>query len=65
MSKVKMDLTTAKWIADKAQHDLGAFPVYMVECGKCGAAYIPDMGHDCKTVIELEFTEEVTEEQDE
>ena len=64
MSKIKMDLETAKWIADKAQNDLSAFPIEMAECEKCGAVYLPELGHDCAKVIELVFhgTEEMEHE---
>ncbi len=57
MSKIKMDLETAKWIADKAQNDLSAFPVEFVVCDKCGAAFLPELGHDCTNVIEIDFHE--------
>lgn len=60
MSKIKWDLETAKWVADKAQNDIAAFPVELVQCKKCGAVFMPELGHDCNNVIELEF-HEVTE----
>lgn len=55
MSKIKMDLETAKWIADKAQNDISAFPVEFVECDKCGAVFLPHIGHDCSNTVEFEF----------
>lgn len=60
MSKIKMDLETAKWVADKAQNDIAAFLFEFVECEKCGAVFMPELGHDCNNVIELGF-HEVTE----
>lgn len=60
MSKIKWDLETAKWVADKAQNDIAAFPVELVECEKCGAVFMPELGHDCNNVVEIEF-HEVTE----
>lgn len=59
MSKIKFDLDTAKWIADKAQNDRSVFPVGFIECEKCGAAYIPSLGHNCRNVIEIDFREPV------
>lgn len=65
MSKIKMDLKTAKWIADKAQNDLSVFPIEMAECEKCGAVYLSELGHSCEKVIELEFHDvEETEHED-
>ena len=54
MSTIKMDLNTAKWVADKAQNDLSVFPVEFDICNKCGAAFLPELGHDCGNVIELD-----------
>lgn len=55
MSKIKFDLKTAKWIADKAQNDISAFPVELIECDKCGAVFSPSLGHDCTNVIDIDF----------
>ena len=55
MSKIKFDLETAKWIADKAQNDASVFPVEFEECEKCGAAFLPELGHDCTNVIDIDF----------
>ena len=57
MSIITMDLKTAKWIADKAQNDIAAFPVEMAECEKCGAVFIPALGHTCGDTIDLDFHE--------
>ena len=55
MSKIKFDLGTAKWIADKAQNDISVFPVELIECDKCGAAFSPSLGHDCTNAIDIDF----------
>lgn len=55
MSKIKMDLLTAEWIVDKAENDVSAFPMELDECEECGAVYIPALGHDCDTVVDIEF----------
>lgn len=55
MNKIKFDLNTAKWIADKAQNDISAFPVELVECNKCGAVFSPALGHDCTNTIYINF----------
>ncbi len=55
--KRKMDIETAKYIADKAQNDRSVFPVEFEECERCGAQYIKALGHDCKNVIELTWHE--------
>lgn len=55
MSKIKFDLETAKWIANKAQNDISAFPVELIECDKCGAVFNPSLGHDCTNVINIDF----------
>ena len=65
MSKIKMDLATARWIADKAQNDASVFPVEFEECEKCGAAFLPELGHDCRNVIDMNFNEAEGEIQDE
>ena len=55
MSKIKMDLDTARWIADKAQNDTSVFPVEFVTCERCGAAFVPSLGHNCRNVIDIDF----------
>ena len=55
MSKIKFDLDTAKWIADKAQNDLSAFPVELIECDKCGAVFLLGSAHDCTNTIDIDF----------
>ena len=50
---VKWDLETAKYIVDKAVNDRAVFPVKLEECNQCGAAYIPELGHDCSKIIEV------------
>ena len=52
---MKMDLETAKWLVDKAQNDISAFPVEFEECEQCGAAYLPFLKHDCDHVIDIPF----------
>lgn len=52
-STVKMDLKTAQYITDKAVNDRSVFPIEFEECEKCGAAYIPELGHDCNKTIEI------------
>lgn len=52
-STVKMDLKTAQYITDKAVNDRSVFPIEFEECEKCGAAYIPELGHDCNETIEI------------
>lgn len=63
MRKIKMDLATARWIADKAQNDASVFPVEFEKCEKCGGAFLPELGHDCRNVIDINFNE--VEEEDE
>ena len=62
MSKIKWDLESAKWVADKAQNDISAFPVELIECDKCGAVFLPHIGHDCKNTVDIEFHEGVEDE---
>lgn len=50
---MKIDLKTAEYIADKAQNDRSVFPIAFEECEKCGAAYIPSLGHDCNKIFDL------------
>lgn len=50
---VKLDLKTAQYITDKAVNDRSVFPIGFEECEKCGAAYIPELGHDCSKIIEI------------
>lgn len=50
---VKLDLKTAQCIVDKAVNDRSVFPIEFEECEKCGAAYIPELGHDCDKIIEV------------
>lgn len=59
MKRIKMDLDTARWIADKAQNDTSVFPVEFVTCEKCGAAFVPTPGHNCRNCIEIDFYDEV------
>ncbi len=62
MSKIKWDLESAKWVADKVQNDFSVFPVELIQCVKCGAVLVPHIGHNCKNTVEIEFHEgEVTE----
>lgn len=61
---MKMDLKTAEWLIDKMQNDQSVFPIGYEECEKCGASYIPSLGHDCNKVIEIpthEDTEKITD----
>ncbi len=55
MSKIKFDLLAAKWIVSKAQTDTSAFPVKLETCEKCGASYLPRLGHSCSNVVEIDF----------
>lgn len=55
MSKIKFDLEAAKWIVAKAQTDRDAFPVELATCEKCGASYLPELGHTCSNVVEIDF----------
>ena len=59
MSKIKLDLDTARWIADKAQNDRSVFPVAFNACEKCGAAFLPRLRHNCMNTVEIEFNDEV------
>lgn len=59
MSKIKFDLDTARWIADKAQNDTSVFPVEFATCENCGAAYVPALGHNCMNTVEIDFHDEV------
>lgn len=58
MAKTKFDLDMMKWVADKIQNeDYSVFPFTYKECEKCGAGYLPQFGHDCNNVIELDMHE--------
>lgn len=59
---MKLDLKTAEWLVDKMENDRSVFPIGFEECEKCGAAYIPNLGHDCNKVIEVQ-TQEYDDEQ--
>ena len=64
MNKIKFDLDTARWIADKAQNDTSVFPVEFATCEKCGAAYLPKIGHNCRSVVDIEFHDEIEVQDD-
>ena len=55
MSKIKFDLEAAKWIVAKAQTDRGVFPVELATCEKCGASYLPELGHSYSNVVDIDF----------
>ena len=50
---MKIDLDTAIWITDKVENDRSVFPIKLIECEKCNAVYMPDLGHDCKRIIDV------------
>jgi len=50
---MRMDLTTAQWLVEKAQTDMSVFPVEFDECEKCGAAYLPFLDHNCEQVLDV------------
>lgn len=53
MGKLKMDVETAKYVADKARNDSSVFPMEFEECEQCGALYIKALGHDCGNTVEV------------
>lgn len=55
MSKIKWDLGAAKYVADKAENDISAFPITLYECNRCGAVCVPFLEHDCGNTVEIEF----------
>ena len=60
----KLDLTTARYIADdmlQNKDHLDGLSFTLEECPKCGASYIEKLGHDCTNTIDLD-TDTVTEE---
>ena len=50
MSIVKFDLEAAEWLVDNKK--IGK-SVQLYECEKCGALFMPELGHDCDNVIEV------------
>lgn len=53
---MKFDLRMITWIANKIENkDYSVFPFEFEECEKCGAAYLPQFGHDCSRIVELQM----------
>lgn len=53
---MRFDLEMMKWVANKIEsEDYSVFPFEFKECEKCGAAYLPQFGHDCSKIVELQM----------
>jgi hypothetical protein len=61
MGTWRMDLDTAKWLANVAPKMKDGESVSFEECKNCGAWYRPVLGHNCDNIIDLE-TQDINNE---
>ena len=51
MGTWRMDVKTARHLADHLMEMPKRFPIY--ECEKCGSTYLEELGHECGNYIDL------------
>lgn len=61
MGTWRMDLDTARWLADTVPGMKDGERIDFEECEKCGAWYRPELGHSCDNIIDLK-TNDVSED---